>query len=91
MGTQEESTKVVVGLEKSNLNNQEVADSMKQQRKRKSLSKKTATEVQLVLWGVGSSFCYTNMVDLDLFCVASGWSCSVYFMSSKFSVASIIF
>ncbi|KAH8949932.1 hypothetical protein BDL97_10G057800 [Sphagnum fallax] len=45
VGTQEESTKVVVGLEKSNLNNQEVADSMKQQRKRKSLSKKTATEV----------------------------------------------
>ncbi len=51
VGTQEESTKVVVGLEKSNLNNQEVADSMKQQRKRKSLSKKTATEVQLVFMG----------------------------------------
>jgi uncharacterized membrane protein len=51
VGTQEESTKVVVGLEKSKLNNQEVADSMKQQRKRKSLSKKTATEVQLVFVG----------------------------------------
>ncbi len=48
--TQEEATKIVVGMEKSYMNNQEVVGNMRQQQKRKFLPRRhTTSEVHSFL------------------------------------------